>query len=316
MPATPSVIQTLDSLHGATSAELARLAWSALLRAPSAEDRAVGLDYAIDKSLIEGYFAPHFRGESVAEPADRFWVHPDTGLEMVWIPAGSYLVGPQESPRAFEHHGFFLSRHPVTKRQFAAFMEGWDYEPADNGFGPFLDDFADGWTVCPEDEANHPVVWVSSEDAETYCWANRLCLPSEWEWESAARGFEGWPCPWSEHQPALYDWKPKVGSIVTPMCHWRKKNTCDVSDFSKVRTPFGCEQLIGNVSEWCRASESPWDDVENPPEDQRAVRGACFKRRMLSCLLSSHRRSLNCQRRNDWTGFRPALRVNDWDEES
>lgn len=314
MPATPSVLQTLDSLHGSSSAELTRLAWSALLRAPSAEDRAVGLDYAIDKSLIDGYFAPHFRGEAVTEPADRFWVHPDNGLEMVWIPAGNYPVGPREAPRSFEHRGFFLSRYPVTKLQFAAFMDSWDYLPkAENGYGAFLNDFSKENTP-PAEKADHPVVWVSWDDAAAYCAAHCCCLPSEWEWEAAARGLEGWPCPWSEHRPEHFDWQPGKGMKMTPMCHWRGRTTCRVDAFSLARTPFGCEQLVGNVSEWCRPAASPWEELADLSEELRPVRGACFRRRVLSCLLSSHRRNLHHRRRNDWTGFRPALRVHDWME--
>ncbi|MCA9178892.1 MAG: SUMF1/EgtB/PvdO family nonheme iron enzyme, partial [Planctomycetales bacterium] len=200
--ATTNVLGQLEQLVGTAGHEQA--AWLAVLEAKSADELAVGLDFAIEKRLIDGYFAPHLRGEPVAEVADRYWVHPQTGLEMVWIPAGNYPVGfkptlvtePSEPPPyTISLPGFFLSRHPVTDLQYHAFLRERSYQPdARKSLGePFLNHWSGGEPRSTDD--NFPVVWVSYYDAAAYCDAYRLCLPNEWEWEAAARGSDARPYP-------------------------------------------------------------------------------------------------------------------------
>ena len=85
------------------------------------------------------------------------------------------------------------------------------------------------------------MVWVSYIDALPYCrWAG-LTLPTEWLWEKAARGRDGRPYPWGN---AL-----AVGGASANV---RCDGHSPVGSYPRTRTAYGCEDMIGNVSEWCQ----------------------------------------------------------------
>src|SRR5262249_38254302 len=121
------------------------------------------------------------------------------GVEMIWIPPGPFFVGPDRRPAASE--GFSLARHPVTNAQFQPFLNETDYEPPFDD--PQPESFLHHWMEygLPKGLEDHPVVWVSFADALAYCrWAGCTLL-TEWLWEKAARGPDGRPYPWGDHNP-------------------------------------------------------------------------------------------------------------------
>jgi formylglycine-generating enzyme required for sulfatase activity len=101
------------------------------------------------------------------------------------------------------------------------------------------------------------------------------------------------------------------------LANFASTGTTAVTAFERTRTPYGCEDMAGNVSEWCRMTPDddpnheppPWPKIEydpaNPPWE--IVRGGCFLRTGYDCITGHHRRHLSITRRNYWTGFRPAL---------
>jgi formylglycine-generating enzyme required for sulfatase activity len=278
-------------------------AWDLLTHAADQADFGGVLDFALEHGLVLAAEA-----EAAQASPSTLWVNPIDGSEMVWIPPGSFSVG-SEKKRATSK-GFSLARHPVTNAQFRRFLEETGYRPPPEHPDPdlFLSHWSNG--KVPKGRDRHPVVWVSLIDALAYCrWAG-MTLPTEWLWEKAARGADGRTYPWGSTLPR--------GSSLA---NFNSADTCPVGNFPKVRTAYGCEDMTGNVSQWCRMT--PDDDPEHVPElwpDLRAlclaadgeaqyaaVRGGCFLRTRSSSLMCYHRRRLSTTRRNYWVGFRPAL---------
>jgi serine/threonine-protein kinase len=274
----------------------AERAWKLVLSAYGNSDFGAILDFAMENDLVRSL------GETTRS---SMWVNPLDGSEMIWIPPGPFVVG-KDRARA-ECPGFSLARHPVTNAQFSTFLAETGYTPpADH---PEPDTFLAHWPgdSPPKGKEQHPVVYVSFLDALAYCkWAG-LMLPTEWLWEKAARGPEGREYPWGEQTPHR---SGKLAQLYT-------NATCPVGNFPRVRSPYGCEDMVGNVSEWCRktANDDPGEFPQDWPEPESVnglpagnapVRGSCFMRTVPTRMKSAHRRQLSVTRRNQWVGFRPA----------
>lgn len=288
--------------------------WQILAALQAADEFAVALDFAVLQGWVDADFAPHLRGDPSAPAPTRYWISPVDGLEMVWIPAGPFLLGGEQ--RRVESQGFFLARHPVTNSQFDTCVTANTLGERDSAAGDLVRDHAS--FQYPPAAAQHPVTGVSYLDALAYCaWAG-LTLPSEWLWEKAARGLDGRTYPWGEHLPYALEGYGRAQRTAKRLAQIRETGTCAVEQFAAVRSPFGCEQLVGNVSEWCVIDEELVQSTGkvtvpqlvpdgNTRSGLAAVRGSSFKRRSLSRMASSHRRRLSVTRRNTWVGFRPAF---------
>jgi len=276
-------------------------AWRIVALAAGNPDAHAVIDFAREHELV----LPCEQTDHIA--TNITWTNPLDGSEMVWIPPGKFIYGTQG--KTAECAGFSLGRWPSTNEQFVRFLRKTDYVPV-AGHGDNEIFGSHWWQSEPaKTHAKHPATFVSLFDALAYCkWAG-LTLPTEWLWEKAARGTDGRQFPWGSGAPV-------VGK--TKLAHVDANETCAVGKFSSVRSPYGCEELIGNVSEWCQPMPAkapvgafpPYvPEFEIPPEDEpvyTVVRGACFLRSGLSGMKSSHQRNLSIARRNQWVGFRPA----------
>ena len=164
---------------------------------------------------------------------------------MVEIPAGTFVFktagNPDDAnpiipypdttkPRPIEMRRFFMDRTPVTNAAFAAFLADSGYAPADTS--NLLKHWVDGRP--PAGQGDHPVIWVSLEDARAYArWAGKR-LPTEPEWQYAAQGTDGRPFPW--------------GKTMEPgRCNNKLNRTTPVTAFPKGASPFGVLDMVGNV---------------------------------------------------------------------
>jgi formylglycine-generating enzyme required for sulfatase activity len=282
----------------------AQRAWQIVLEASGNSDFAVVFDFALENDLVLD-----FEGDRTLPDGQRIqnsmWINPVDGSEMVWIPPGPFVVGKEKKPA--KCGGFSLARYPVTNAQFEQFLAATNYEPLAKHEDNDLLLYHWKKNARPKGKEDHPVVWVSLIDALHYCrWAG-LTLPTEWLWEKAARGPEGRPYPWGSD--SFMRSSPPVANV-------NSKGTVPVGRYSRARTPYGCEDMLGNVSEWCQPIESvdpgfmpgcvaDVQAMRDGDEVNAPVRGACFLRTVQSRMASSHRRQLSKTRRNQWVGFRP-----------
>ena len=232
---------------------------------------------------------------------------------MAVIPTGIFRYGNHQG-LPMEAGEFSLARHPVTNAQWLHFIKDSGYEPESEH--PRPETYLKHWNTDkkspPKRLLQHPVTWISFIDALYYTkWAG-LEIPSEWWWEKAARGTEGHTFPWGS---TLWGWgQDPFGQLGTD-------KTATVDAFPEIRTAFGCEQMIGNVSEFCLSVE-PYEDSESQPEsglhlstpdpkkvsedELIALKGSCYLRSGGNLTKCSHRRRLSAGRRNSWTGLRVA----------
>jgi serine/threonine-protein kinase len=296
--ATPPSAQTIVALEALTKKKAdkkrAAEAWKLVTSAAANPDFHAVLDFARDHELV----LPCEQTDPTA--ANLTWTNPIDGSEMVWIPPGKFIYGTDG--KTAECAGFSLARWPVTNGQFSEFTSATNYNPPTDH--PEPDTFLSHWRDASiRQRTHHPVTFVSLFDALAYCkWAG-MTLPTEWMWEKAARGSDGRVYPWGE------GFNPKLA-------HCHATDTCEVGKFSHVRSPYGCEEMTGNVSEWCfpMPAKAPIGAFpEGEPLAPRpsatasgVVRGGCFLRESATAMKASHRRNLSQMRRNKWVGFRPA----------
>jgi formylglycine-generating enzyme required for sulfatase activity len=167
---------------------------------------------------------------------------------MALVPAGSFTMGdtfgdgdPAEKPTAsVALKAFWLDRFEVTFDQFAKFVQAGGYKPQGN------------WEQLRSRGGNHPVINVTWNDAVAYCrWADKS-LPSEAEWEYAARGTEGRKYPWgNQWDPNRARFRGNKGTATS----------APVGSYPNGASPFGIQDLAGNVWEWTASLEKPYPYV-------------------------------------------------------
>ena len=161
------------------------------------------------------------------------------GAPMVLVPAGEFTMGSDKGDEdEFPVHHVFLNAYyidkfEVTNGRFAKFVEAIHSEPP---WG-----FADKDT--PVVHADRPVRWVSWMDAMGYClWAGKR-LPTEAEWEKAARGTDGRVYPWGNDLPTSVH-------AVYGLKEGGEESISIIGDRDKGQSPYGAYDLAGNLYEW------------------------------------------------------------------
>ena len=220
--------------------------------------------------------------------------------ETVPIPAGPFLMGsadddpdaediekPQHTVTLADYR---IGRYPVTNAEYQAFVEDarhpapWDWEN----------------DTYPHDKGDHPVVNISWHDALAYCqWLSeksgkRYLLPSEAQWEKAARGDDARIYPWGN------DWDAQKANCE----EGGPKTTTPVGQYSPAGdSPYGIADMAGNVWEWTRSLWGkelkknldfgyPYDPKDSGREDLKA--GNEVRRVLCGGAFGNARRSVRC----------------------
>lgn len=237
------------------------------------------------------------------------------GTLLVRIPAGQFILGsdrwPEEGGEAFSvvlDHDYYIAAHEITNAQYKRFVDA-------TGHRPPVEHDTDGepepvWqgNSFPAEFANHPVSGVSWQDAVAYCeWAG-LRLPTEPEWESAARGTDGRAFPWGD------EWDPGR----CPNATIERTGTAAVYDFETGRSPWGIYNMAGNVAEWCQDGYNGGQDYDlykagnlslRPPNpDLHVTRGGDWDTCEFDYMLRTSQRGCCAPgERHCHIGFRPAM---------
>lgn len=231
------------------------------------------------------------------------------GVEFYLVTSGIFAMGsksteaqPNEQPVTnVLVSRFYLSRHPVTNAQYECFDRTHVAKRA-----PWADD-------------SHPVVYVSAIDAERFCeWISRIegrryRLPTEAEWEYAARGIDGRSYPWGDNLDAGH--YANFADKRSPF-PWRDHRiddgwdqTSPVGSYPKGASPFGIEDMAGNIFEWCLDGFEPYKgkDIQNPRgprnNQRRNHRGGSWKSRAASLRATARHFNSPDYSSND-VGFR------------
>ncbi len=171
---------------------------------------------------------------SIDKKSAQEYTNPKDGSIFVLVPEGEFEMGDGKDSDCPKHRVFLdayrIGKYCVTNAQYAKFVKETGHRPPDNDF----------WNR-PE-KANHPVTHVSWDDAMAYAkWAG-CDLPTEAQWEKAARGPQGYAYPWGNEwdQSKCRNGK-NIGS----------ETTAPVDAYPEGASGYGTHQQSGNVWEWC-----------------------------------------------------------------
>ena len=242
---------------------------------------------------------------------NQFWTRPHGEPEWVAIPQGAFTMGEGDEAHSVQLPDYAISRVPITNAQYELFVQATGQESPKywNGKRP------------PRGKEGHPVVGASWHDALAYCrWLGKatgkpIGLPSEAEWEKAARGAQdGRAYPWGDDcDPVRCNTRESGFGTTTP-----------VGIFVNGASPYGCLDMAGNVWErtrslWGTDWEKPEFGYPYAPQDARREAldaGDDLHRVVRGGSWGSHRDLARCAcrfwdhpgGRYDGLGFRVVLR--------
>ncbi|HEX7319336.1 MAG TPA: SUMF1/EgtB/PvdO family nonheme iron enzyme [bacterium] len=241
--------------------------------------------------------------------------HEKSGIILIKISSDSFIMGSDKGDADEKPmhnvlvNGFFIGKYEVSNEQYKIFCDstGHSYPKSPNFKG--MDDY---FLKYPD----YPVANVTWEDARSFCdWA-QLRLPTEAEWEMAARGNDRRKYPWGNDEPNaggtyrcnLFGSSPFEAKLDG------YQYTSPVNVFDSGISPFGCYAMAGNVWEWCAdwylADYYAWKQNADPqgPENgtDRVMRGGSWTNDGDGVRTANRDSSWPVEHMGSF-GFRPAL---------
>lgn len=221
-----------------------------------------------------------------------------TDTRFCHIPAGPFVYGPEvcyerleqcpppKPQQTMELSQFWLAEFPATYRQWREFLQDTGHDWVGSWYtvvrgwrGTFLRAYA-SVDVYPEEHDDLPIVDVTQAEAYLYCdWLSHkidvpVTLPTEFQWEKAARGPDGRIYPWGNQKPrpeiqwqATFPVKPAsylFSLLVKPRrewaragWYWRNGYPLPVGSIAQNVSPYGCVDMSGNIWEWTSSLYNP-----------------------------------------------------------
>ena len=188
---------------------------------------------------------------------------------MVLVPAGEFIMGsnadeidrllrdwPDANREFFKDEmprhqvyldAFSIDKYEVTNTRFQQFVQATGYRTqAERAGWTYVWHAPQGLGSTIAGLEQHPVVYVSQEDAKAYCaWAGKR-LPTEAEWEKAARGTDGRIYPWGNQ----FDEKRVRFCDAYCLLPSKRRSTVPVGSYEGGKSPYGAYDMAGNVAEW------------------------------------------------------------------
>lgn len=238
-------------------------------------------------------------------PAARYEIVPASGpdpadlavsldADVVSIPPGAFLMGsddrlPDEAPqRTVSLSGFRIHRHEVTNVQYDRYVRATGAPPPAAWPGG----------AVPPGESLHPVVGVRAEEAAAYCEWLAMRLPTEAEWERAARGGDGRAWPWGAA------WDPDLANTADGGPGW----TTPVGSYPSGASPTGVLDVAGNAAEWV-SDYYDADSYRTAPDTDPSGPGAVTNRVRRGGSWASPADEARTARRTSSHGAAPDLRA-------
>lgn len=194
------------------------------------------------------------------------------GVTMRLVPGGPFLMGSDRGERkeqpehTIELAAFYIDKYEVTNRLYAACVRAGACQ------SPQRTNSSSRNRYFEEPEfAEYPVVWVNWSMAVSYCQWRDARLPTEAEWEKAARGDDGRAYPWNTPlRPGLANYERDIG------------DTTPVGRYPDGQSPYGVYDMSGNVWEWVSSLVQPYpfqmdDGRESPSPGTRVLRGGSWR---------------------------------------
>jgi formylglycine-generating enzyme required for sulfatase activity len=213
----------------------------------------------------------------------------------VLIPAGKFLYG--EENVELDLPAFYIDRCEVSQAEYAQFLRYMrltgDHshcrpdEPLNKDHTPL------GWGRPDITDKRYPVVGLDYWDVLAYAgWVGKR-LPTEEEWEKAARGTDGRLCPWGD------DWDERL-------CNWgptptdSRRTLLPVDSMPEGQSPFGCLHMLGNAAEWTAS-------FIDEPRHVHCGRGYCWRIGHMIPYRTTYRMPGPTNLRDEGSGLRCAL---------
>jgi formylglycine-generating enzyme required for sulfatase activity len=190
------------------------------------------------------------------------------GMVLVDVPGGTFVRGVEDADgdvrpaREMRVDPYAMGKYEVTRRQFGQFLREVGYAFVAQPDGAFAEEYDDYPTIGVSwENARAFTIWLSFREGAVYR------LPTEAEWEFAARGRQGYRNPWG-NEPGRSGVDGNWGRISTADLKSKEPPVTRVGSFPRDRSPFGLFDMAGNAKEWCLDSYDPtyyeWSPAVNP----------------------------------------------------